>query len=95
MLEKDFKGKVLKYLHKTYPKAVWYKISDKFISGIPDIIGCLEGKFIAIELKRKGNKPTALQEYNINAINVAGGLAFWTDNLEEIKEEIKWHSKNR
>jgi Holliday junction resolvase len=44
-------------------------------SGIPDIVGCVNGKFISIECKAGTNLPTALQERELNAIVKAGGLA--------------------
>ena len=34
-------------------------------SGVPDIITCYEGRFIGIECKANGNKPTALQQKNL------------------------------
>jgi len=45
-------------------------------SGVPDVIACLDGKFIAIECKAGNNKPTALQERELSAIAEAGGDAF-------------------
>lgn len=48
-------------------------------SGIPDIVGCLNGVFFAIECKAGGNKPTALQLREIDRINVAGGFAITVD----------------
>lgn len=42
-------------------------------SGVPDIVGCFKGKFFAIECKAGKNKPTPLQEKNINAIAAQGG----------------------
>ena len=35
-------------------------------SGVPDFIVSYRGKFIGIECKANGNKPTALQEKNLN-----------------------------
>ena len=37
--------------------------------GIPDLIICLKGKFVAIELKNEDGKASALQSYNIDKIN--------------------------
>lgn len=48
-------------------------------SGVPDIVGCLGGKFIAIECKANGGIPTALQLKNLRAIAAAGGHAFVID----------------
>ena len=48
-------------------------------SGIPDIVGCLNGIFFAIECKANGGRPTALQLREIDRINVAGGFAIVVD----------------
>jgi Holliday junction resolvase len=44
-------------------------------SGVPDIIACVNGHFLAIECKAGGNKPTALQVREIENIRSAGGVA--------------------
>ena len=44
-------------------------------SGVPDIVCCLHGQFIGIECKAGSNKPTPLQERELAAIKVAGGLS--------------------
>ena len=44
-------------------------------SGIPDIICCVRGHFLAIECKAGDNKPTALQERELQKINEAGGVS--------------------
>ena len=44
-------------------------------SGIPDIVACHKGRFLAIECKAGFNKTTALQEREIAAIHKAGGAA--------------------
>ena len=44
-------------------------------SGVPDIICCASGRFLAIECKAGTNKPTALQVREIETIRTAGGIA--------------------
>ena len=44
-------------------------------SGIPDIVICHKGKFLAVECKAGNNKTTPLQEREIMAIHKAGGAA--------------------
>lgn len=44
-------------------------------SGVPDIICCVGGNFLAIECKAGNNTPTALQEREMEAIRKAGGTA--------------------
>ena len=48
-------------------------------SGIPDIIACYKGSFIAIECKANGNKPTMLQQREINKIQESQGHAYVID----------------
>jgi len=61
-------------------------------NGCPDILACSpEGRFIAIEVKRPGllRNVSKLQQYQIDMINGAGGIAFAADSLETVKEIIK------
>ena len=44
-------------------------------SGLPDIIACYKGNFVAIECKAGKNTTTALQNAEIAKINDAGGVA--------------------
>lgn len=86
--EKNLKVRVLKYL-STF-KNIWvYKTSDIWRSGIPDIIICFNGKFIAIELKKIGNTATPLQRHEIFKIRDAGGKARVCYCLEDVKNIIK------
>ena len=61
-------------------------------AGIPDIIACCAGRFIAFECKAGKGKTTALQEKEISAIRAAGGMAYVIneDNMTTIKEVLQW-----
>ena len=50
-------------------------------SGIPDVVGCWEGRFFAVECKAEGklNNTPALQQREITTIKEAGGIAFVYD----------------
>jgi len=56
-------------------------------AGIPDIIGCMDGHFIAIECKAGKGTTTALQDRELDAIRSARGLVFIAreHNLDELK----------
>lgn len=56
--------------------------------GIPDIICCWHGRFIAIEVKAPGkrNNTSALQDREITAIGNAGGTAIVVDDVSQIAE---------
>lgn len=49
-------------------------------SGVPDLVACVQGKFVGVECKANGNKPTALQKKNLEEIAKAGGYAFVVDD---------------
>jgi Holliday junction resolvase len=48
-------------------------------SGVPDIVCCYKGYFIGIECKANGNKTTALQDRELEAIKTAGGVSMVID----------------
>jgi Holliday junction resolvase len=58
-------------------------------NGIPDIVGCTpQGNFFAIEVKFGSGKPSKLQEWNIQEIKKAGGIAFLAWDLETVKTTL-------
>lgn len=61
-------------------------------AGIPDVIGCYRGLFVAFECKAGKGKTTALQEREINAIRTAKGLAFVIneENVDNVQELLQW-----
>jgi hypothetical protein len=48
-------------------------------SGVPDIVACVNSRFVGIECKALGKKPTALQERELENIHKAGGSAIVVD----------------
>lgn len=64
-------------------KKVFRKKMNKYaINGVSDILGCVDGRFVAIEVKSKNGKTTLDQKIFQNFINENGGLAFTTNNLK-------------
>lgn len=59
-------------------------------SGIPDILACVNGHFVAIEVKAQNGKPSDLQLYNVKKIREAGGVAIilYPDGFDEFKKLI-------
>lgn len=89
MKEKDFQTKVLKKLREL-PNSWWVKTNDRVTAGLPDIIGCIHGKFFAFELKTT-SRVTALQAYTIAKISLTGAIAeiVTPTNWKEIYKNIK------
>lgn len=61
------------------------------LPGASDLIFCAPpaGRFHAMELKRRGRKPTQEQWDFIDAIVAAGGMASWADNYEDAIKILK------
>lgn len=60
-------------------------------TGIPDIICCFEGHFIAIECKAGDNKATPLQLRELSAITDHGGFSFIAreNNLHILEDKLR------
>lgn len=58
--------------------------------GIADIIGCSPtGRFVAIEVKRKGGKISDDQTYFLDSIRRIGGIAFVAFSLDDAIAQIE------
>jgi len=65
-------------------------------SGVPDIVCCFDGRFLAFECKSGNKQPTALQQKEIDKIFEAGGSAYVIneDNVQDIEELIILKRRN-
>lgn len=84
--ETKVKRKVTDIL-KQYDAYYFFPASNGFgRAGIPDIIACHRGQFIAIECKAGKNTTTALQRRELLAIQDAGGYALVINesNIEQV-----------
>ncbi len=63
----------------------WMKVHGSIfqIAGVPDIIGCWKGRFIAIEAKMPGNGPSLIQTEVIKLLLKAGARAGVAYSVEE------------
>ena len=57
--------------------------------GIPDIIGCFKGYFVAIEVKRPGEQPRKIQEHTLNVLRSAGAKVCVAYSVDDVRELIK------
>lgn len=64
------------------------KTAPPIEAGTPDLLVCWHGRFVGIELKAKGKKPSLLQHARMEAIRASGGHAFWADNMESVISEL-------
>lgn len=105
--EKLFEGRIKKFLHSvgvypagcpkdrmTAPVRGWYtKIWGGGFqkSGIPDLLACVNGIMVAIEIKGSRGTPSELQKLNISRINKSGGIGLflYPEGFEQFKELLK------
>ena len=90
--EKNFENKIKAYLKEKGAWYIKYWGGGNFTkAGIPDLLICYKGKFIAVEVKAENGKPSELQLYHIRKIKEAGGKAFllYPKNFDEFKQYIE------
>lgn len=83
--EKKVKDKIRKVLREA---GAWHCMPATYglgASGVPDIVGVYKGRGFAIEAKAGKNKPTALQQAQIDAFNAAGGVAWVIDGTDPVR----------
>lgn len=68
---------------KRTPQCWWKNIhGSAFNAGLPDLLGSFRGRCFAIECKRAGEKPTALQVRELVGLRESGAEAVWVDSFE-------------
>lgn len=87
-------NKIRAYLSEAYPGCFHYKVNGNGFQkkGLPDIIGCIGGRFIGLEVKDPSNTKygaTELQLHRIEEIKQAGGIAGVVTSIEDVKELLK------
>ena len=105
--EKLFEGQIKRFFHgvgiypagfpkerMTAPVRGWYtKIWGGGFqkSGIPDLLACVNGIMIAVEVKASNGTPSELQKLNIGRINKSGGIGvfLYPEGFEQFKELLK------
>lgn len=58
-------------------------------AGVPDILSCWRGRFLAIEVKCSGETTTPIQAYHLEQIRKAGGVTLVAHSLEEVRRELE------
>lgn len=95
--EKNFENRIKKYLEK---KGCWFV---KFFanaytsSGIPDILCCINGRFVGIEVKQEKGKVSLLQKVHLKRIVEAGGIGIlaYPSGYDDLKKVIDNLCENR
>ena len=89
--EKTFENKIKAYLKSI--GAYFIKThGDRFSKvGTPDIIACINGHFVAVEVKAENDTPSEIQLYHIEQIQKAGGygIILYPKDFEKFKKDVE------
>jgi hypothetical protein len=96
-MEKDEQSKALDFLNIDLPykhgvPAKFYKINDRYLKGIIDIVGVMGGEGhglpVWIEMKYASGKPSKNQEKNMEFLKWAGAHVFTCWTAHEVKSSV-------
>ena len=92
MRESQIQTKIIKYLNGIGAYTIKTITTNK--NGCPDVICCLNGKFIALEVKADKGIVSKLQEHNIKQIKNSDGIAEVVRSVDEVKKIIECLNSN-
>lgn len=86
MKESQVQAKVMAGIRAKFPGVYLRKIAQGTYShgGIPDLVGCLNGMFFAIEIKTNQGELSKLQALDLTAIDSAKGLGLVCYGIEDL-----------
>lgn len=85
--EKNFENKIKKYLKDNGCWHVKYFANRMTKSGVPDILACVNGFFVGIEVKASNGHTSELQIYNRESIRKSNGISIivYPEQWEDFK----------
>ena len=88
--EKSFENKIRRYFDDIGAWGVKYFANRNTRSGIPDLLYCYQGQFIAVEVKATDGKPSPLQLEHQRQIRRAGGICIilYPDQFDDFKDYL-------
>jgi len=84
-----FQNKVIKYAEAMGDYVFNVPGTGMERKGTADLLICHQGRFFAIELKVPGETPSRLQQYELDRVRKAGGVAVFIQTMEELEALLK------
>ncbi|MCJ0572363.1 VRR-NUC domain-containing protein [Enterococcus cecorum] len=91
--EKKIENQIKRYLDKL--GAYYLKVHGSVFqpAGTPDILACVNGRFVAIEVKRaNGGVVSELQKAKLKRIKNSGGVAIVARSVEDVSKMLKYEN---
>ena len=81
MREATLQAKCIRYLRDLGVYTIKTIVTNS--NGAPDLLACIQGKFISFEIKAPGKRPTRLQQYHADRITISGGRYYVIDDFQQ------------
>jgi hypothetical protein len=94
-MTKQPEGKIVRRISKylksigARPFKIWGSDEGFQEVGIPDFLVCYRGRFIGLEVKQPGKKPSKRQAYVMASIREAGGIAETVESVEDVRAIVE------
>lgn len=86
-LEKVYENRIKNFIESVGGWQVKYFANSYTKKGIPDLLCCVNGYFLAIEVKAQNGSPTPIQKFRCNQIRDSGGFSYivYPSGFEQLK----------
>ena len=85
--EKHFENRIKEFIKSEGGWCVKFFANAFTKAGVPDLLCCINGYFVAVEVKAESGRPSPLQIKNCDQIREAGGFSFilYPSGFEDFK----------
>lgn len=83
--ESRLQRRIREALEIEFPRSFWFKVHGGPFTraGIPDLVGCVNGRFFALEVKQPGEEASRVQRKRIAQLTRAGATSDVVESPEE------------
>lgn len=80
---------ILSYLRSVGAYAIKHHGGPHSRRGTPDVLACLRGRMVVVEVKVPGKTPTEAQRIELVRWADAGALAMWATSTAQVREALE------
>ena len=89
MKEADLQRAIQRYLKSEGHFVFKVHGGPMMMPGLPDLIACVDGQFVGLEVKQPGGKPTLIQEAVLEKIRASHGVASVVCSVEDVEDVLR------
>jgi hypothetical protein len=86
--ETALRRRICAMITQEFPEAWWYHSAFPLRSGVPDLLICYRGRFVALEVKTLTGDIKPLQRHTIDEIRRCGGIGEFVRSVEEARKVL-------